>query len=165
MPQLVPKINLFIRWGAFEPSTGFHVATALGLTQSNADDLAVAVSNFLPDLATISRWEGVLPDGSVVNSGVIALAGVLTADFDDFRDCTHITWNSDPSAERPSGNFIPGRNDALWTQGIPTSQLNGAMGLLMAAIESLDIRDSEGGAIIGWRRFTASRRPRMRVAP
>ncbi len=161
MPQLVPKLNIFIRYGGYEPSTGFHFPTAFDITQDAAETLAGALQNMLTPSITITEWEGRNPDGSFIAGGTIGLTGTNLSDFDDYRDCSHIQWMSSGQL-RPSGNYLPGRSDNQWNRGIIDPSFRSDVEFLAITMRGLGVTDSEGFFINDIRRVTTSRRRRMR---
>lgn len=158
------KLNIFIKFGGLEPSTGVHVPP--NATDMNV--LAAALSSHLsfgaPPEVKYPRWDLRNAQGVELDGDSINIAGVATTDFDDFKDCTYISFRSG-GAGRASSMYIPGRPDIWWEKGQPTALLVSWIDDLVDLLRSYSCTDSEGFAIEGVKRVKPSRRRNMRLAP
>jgi hypothetical protein len=163
MPQLVGKINIYIRYGGFEPSTGFHFGDPVLMTQGTVDALVAALQPLLYEEVTLTRWESRTAGGIYINGGSIGLQGTNSNYFQDFKDETHVVWASGGSL-KPSANFLPGRTDDQWNLGFPTPSFVGFLDTLVGTMITYEVTDSEGEYISGIRSYRPGRRRKVRLA-
>jgi len=164
MAQLVPKLNIFHRFGGYEPSIGVHFPSLAYISQGLADALVTAVAPLYPGDVLFTSWEARDAAGVFQFGGQLAGAGQGVGEFDDFRDCTHVTYSSG-GTQRASGNFFQGRLDSQWTKGQATAAFTQALEDWLLALKNLDATDSEGFTLTGLRTVRPGRRRRVRLAP
>jgi hypothetical protein len=165
MPQTANSAHIYIRRGGYAPSTSLHVKNA-GITLF--DVITAAVTEFralIPTDVTVDYAELQDANGNVLDTAAINLAGTWDGVWTAFTDCTHITWISDGPA-KPSGMFIHPRPYNAFALGNPTTAWSIAMTEFATAVTNSGIfADSEGSILTGMKRFTPSRRPKVRLAP